>query len=334
MGRAGHCTDEKRKLIRTLRSDGKTYKEIAKSIGCSQNMVTNALKPRRQQETRGRRRKTTENQDRQIVRLVKKSPFMTSTDIKKELNLGVSSRTVRNRLLASKLRARAARKTPFVSKRNIKKRKHFAKTYLELYNRRGLIIFKNILWSDETKINLFGPDSKHYVRRPTNSEFDPKYTRKTIKHNGGNIMVWGSFSWYGVGPLFWIKETMTQNHYVQILQNIMLPYAEEEMPLNWKFQQDNDPKHTSRMAKRWFQENNVITLDWPAQSPDLNPIENLWHDVKSKLGTKKFKNKEDLWNGIQAAWQSTPLETCQHLVSSMPRRLQQVLKMKGYPTKY
>lgn len=71
-----------------------------------------------------------------------------------------------------------------------------------------------------------------------------------------------SFSWYGVGPIHWIKTVMDQHVYVDILVNVMLPYAEEN-------EENNDPKHTSAKAKKWFADKN------PAQSPDLNPIENL-----------------------------------------------------------
>ena len=67
-----------------------------------------------------------------------------------------------------------------------------------------------------------------------------------------NVIVWGSFSWCGVGPLHRIQGTMDQHMYKEILENVMLPYAEENLPLVRKFQQDNDPKHTAKSVKMWF----------------------------------------------------------------------------------
>ncbi|GJQ76803.1 hypothetical protein Trydic_g15011 [Trypoxylus dichotomus] len=102
----------------------------------------------------------------------------------------------------------------------------------------------------------------------------------------------------------------------------MLPYAEDHLSLLWKYQQDNDLKHTAKIAKDWFRQNHVDLLDWPPWSPDLNPIENFCQDVKLRI-----RCVEEVWNHI-------PVERCQHLIDSMPRRCAAVIKVKEYPTKY
>jgi len=75
-------------------------------------------------------------------------------------------------------------------------------------------------------------------------------------------------------------------------------------------------------------------MTWPAQSPDLNPIENLWGDVKRAVSIVKPINKTQLWMVVQQAWHDIPAKRCQDLIDSMPRRCTSVLQNKGYSTKY
>lgn len=255
----------------------------------------------------------------------------TSSQIKDDLDLSVSSITVRRRLLEAKLFARSPRKVPLLTKRHVSNRMKFAKTHMDWPKEK----WRNVLWTDESKIVLFGTKGRRqYVRRPPGTEYQPQYIVKTVKHGGAKIMVWGCFSHNGVGPIYRIPGIMDQHGYIKILDEVMLPYAEEEMPLKWVFQQDNDPKHTSKRAKAWFQANKIEVMEWPAQSPDLNPIENLWGDVKYAVSEAKPKNVEELWSVVRGSWAAIPASRCQTLVDSMQKRCAAVIKNNGYATKY
>jgi len=121
--------------------------------------------------------------------------------------------------------------------------------------------WRHILWSDESKIGFFGwKGSRSYVRRPPRTENNPRFTFKTVKHWGSNIMVWACFSYYGVDPIHMIQGIMDQHIYTDILENVMALYAEDEMPFFWTFQQDNDPKHTRKKARKWFEQKSIRVM--------------------------------------------------------------------------
>ena len=101
---------------------------------------------------------------------------------------------------------------------------------------------------------------------------------------------------------------------------------------------DNDPKHTAHTVKNYLQnkehKGDIKVLEWPSQSPDINPIENLWNIVKQKRKGFRATSKDDLFEKIREIRQSIPTETLNNLVECMPRRIQAVIDTKGGHTKY
>ncbi len=125
------------------------------------------------------------------------------------------------------------------------------------------------------------------------------------------------------------------SHLPENLEHFMLPSADKLYgDADFIFQQDLAPAHTAKGSKSWFNDHGVTVLDWPANSPDLNPIENLWGIVKRKMRDTRPNNADDLKAAIKATWASTPPQQCHKLITSMPRRIEAVIKAKRAPTKY
>ncbi len=167
-----------------------------------------------------------------------------------------------------------------------------------------------------------------------NERYKPFALKGTVKHDA-KLMVWGCFAAHGVGHLYQVEGILESEQYKRILRTQLKPSA---MHLfggrNYTFQQDNDPKHTSHATKAYMTWLGLDPEPWPSQSPDLNPIENLWSYLDWTLRNRKCGNLVELWQALQEAWESIPVDYLTKLIDSMPRRLQAVIDSDGYPTKY
>ena len=101
------------------------------------------------------------------------------------------------------------------------------------------------------------------------------------------------------------------------------------------FQQDSAPCHKAKVVMKWFEEKGVEVLKWPGKSPDLNPNENLWTIIKKKVSQTNPSSLEELKAAIKSVWSSDiDKNLCKNLSDSMPRRIENIIKSKGYQSKY
>src|SRR4029434_11134082 len=180
----------------------------------------------------------------------------------------VSKTTIRHHLHHHKLFWRVARKKPLLLINYKLKRLQFAKCKSDFQ-------WGRVISSDETKIKLFVNKHQRWVWRRQKDSHTEKIPIPNVKNGGGSLMLWGCFSSKGPGHLVRIHGIMDSIKYQQILnENPTAPSSKLKMGCGWTFQQVNDPKHTSKSTQNGSPTAEV--LPWSSQSPDLNPIENLW----------------------------------------------------------
>ncbi len=122
--------------------------------------------------------------------------------------------------------------------------------------------------------------------------------------------------------------------YREILANNFLPSVRAlKMGRGWFFQHDNDPKHTARATNEWLRKKHFKVLEWPSQSPDLNPIENLWRDLKLRVAQRP-QNLKDLEKTCMEEWAKIPAAVCANLVKNYRKRLTSVIVNQDICSKY
>ncbi len=194
--------------------------------------------------------------------------------------------------------------------------------------------WSKVLFSDESKFCIsFGNQGPRIWRKNEEAQ-NPCCLKSSVKFPQ-SVMIWAAMSSAGVGPLCFLKSTVNAAIYQEILEHFMLPSADKLYgDADLIFQQDLAPAHTAKGTKSWFNDHGVTVLDWPANSPDLNPIENLWGIVKRKMRDTRPNNADELKATVKETWASIPPQQCHKLITSMPRRIEAVIKAKGAPTKY
>lgn len=317
--------------IDILKEEGMSLRRIATRIGRSRDAVTNYLRLGTRYATKkrpGRPSSLTERDKRQMKRLAVESK-LSATQVKSQMNLRVSSRRVRQILSSDEnLSYRKSVPVPRLLPRHKKARVHFAEKHKFWGTEWSKVIF-----SDEKKFNLDGPDGSADCWQDKRKK---KPMRTARNFGGGTVMIWAAISSAGKTPVCFIPTRMNSEIYCQLLEEALIPFTEDMMDDTVIFQQDNAACHAAKHTKAFLKDHSIPVLDWPACSPDLNPIENIWGILSRNVfnQNRKFDNAGELKSAIIDEWDKLDPNIVKSVIASMPRRLQEVISKNGEATHY
>jgi transposase len=244
--------------------------------------------------------------------------------VKKQLHLSLSARSIRRYRQNHDWKGVHPKTIPLLSKTNKKKRLEFAKIY-ENYS------FHYVIFTDETTIELF---------RNTALQFKKKGEERPVKERGHfkiSMMIWCGISWQGKTKVALIpdyyqnsKSKMNSGVYCQVLESTLLPFANKRYPDGWWYLlQDNAPIHKSKTTLEFFGEKLIKVIDFPPTSPDLNPIEKIWNELKRMVEERAPQSKVELKKSIKECWQKISLRQIRAHIKTLPKILRKAIEKEG-----
>jgi transposase len=356
--RGKELTEYTKGRIESRGACGQTHAQIGHELHVPRTTVTSTLNriysrssPKNLPHT-GRPRKSSESHDRLLVRNCT-APGNTRIplgELRSKINeTELSVSTIRRRLKEAGIRKWKAADRVLLTKEHAWKRLKWAKAHQHWLRPQ----WDKLIVSDESSVRR---DSNHQTvwvfRRQNKQERNAPHNVKTkSKESWISVMMWGCFAGTKLGPIAFVDGHPDSNQYINLLSENLIPFIEKRTAngvTDMIFQQDNASFHSSKETRQFFDATspdfNFTIMEWPPNSPDMNPIEHLWPVVKNEL-FRRFpdtstlrggcaKVKSELKSRLTVVWDDIEEEVLDRLIASMPKRVSALLKAEGWYTDY
>ena len=336
-------TEEESIKIGTLKESGHSFRDIGQRLGRSISVISRAYT--RYQETnsyrrrpgQGRPRCTTPREDRALVRAAVQDRWMTAPQLaarhQNVTGRTISSETVRIILKRAGLRNRRPARGPALTQQQRRNRLAFARNHRG-WNRRG---WGRVLFSDECRFKLRRCDGRVRVWRRSNERYRQDCIQHRVPFGGGSVMMWAGITRDNRTALVHIPPPgMNAERYItKVVEPHVIPFLEQGAE-NLIFQQDNARPHVARQTLDFLHAAGITLLDWPANSPDLNPIEHLWDELARRVNEREVvpTTLQQLRVALLEEWDNIPQRTISTLIDSMRNRCALVIEANGGVTRY
>jgi transposase len=335
------------KMIYKLTDLGYSLSEVARETDVPKSTVHRILQQRIANENRigsppkrrGRPCKLDRRAERMLLRHVAQNPFETMAALCSPSKSGhqLSKKTVRKYLAKNEVYTFKPRRKPFLSEKHKRDRLKWAREHVKWTAED----WRCVIFSDESTFELGLDTRTAYVKRPLGKAFESRYLRPTFKSGRSTIGIWGCINSEMDGTLAILPSGVRMNsslYISRILNEHGHPFYERIATAygDALWQDDGAKYHTSKVVEEWRKSMLMQRMKWPAQSPDLNPIENLWHIIKINITKRRHRidSLDEFAEIIEEEWKRIGRHVIKRIIGSMKKRCLAVIRAKGASTKY
>nr|CAH7746438.1 unnamed protein product [Callosobruchus chinensis] len=289
---------------------------------------------------KGRPTISTRREDTYIAQLARRERSVTVPVLRSQLqrtfNRVISTATIRRRVLASGLRCRRPLRVPLLTSRHRTARLHWARAHQDWL----LPQWRNVLSSDESRFGLVSDDYRERVWREREREKGGQSRLAiaigVVPYRGGTQMFWDGTRFNARTHLIHISGTMTSAYYLESIIIAIVQPLRNEIGDQFIFMDDNTRVYRTRAVQQALENGNIARLEWPAMSPDMNPIEHVWDYVSRAFFNRNnpSRSTQELIVAATEEWDNIPQEVINNLIIGMHRRVDALIRSRGGKTMY